>query len=352
MKIFQQFFEEKMRLEEEANNKLKELADRAHTEAVNKLQETSKNVYRDNISMSKALQIHIKESDKLKADFQCLEKTNTKLKQANEFHAATQQKQILETKASKKETKNLRLKMNELETVITNMVEEFAEEKSKMEDRLVLETSASKEELKRLEKIIQVKDQENNRIKIVARNIVEQRSDLETFFHQALAQVRNEIKASRQLYIAAAKESHNKQMMLAFSGKGKYPSVRNFNQGLVNSTNNVSSDFKIAEITSNLQGQKGLSDLTWEQKEKVLKLLFAKINQQVKQSKNAKYDSFVNQKRKQKINENSGKLVAKLMESEELPEKEEIIASTTFITEGNSLQQENQLPVLPAINTS
>ena len=40
------------------------------------------------------------------------------------------------------------------------------------------------------------------------------------------------------------------------------------------------------------------------------------------------------------------------MESEELPEKEEIIASTTFITEGNSLQQENQLPVLPAINTS
>ena len=33
-----------------------------------------------------------------------------------------------------------------------------------MEDRLVLETSASKEELKRLEKIIQVKDQENNRV--------------------------------------------------------------------------------------------------------------------------------------------------------------------------------------------
>lgn len=33
-----------------------------------------------------------------------------------------------------------------------------------MKDRLVLETSTMKEELKRLEKIIQVKDQENNRV--------------------------------------------------------------------------------------------------------------------------------------------------------------------------------------------
>lgn len=300
--------------------------------------------------MSKALQIHIKESDKLKKEFLILEKSNTKLKHENEVHAATQQKQILETKASKKETRNLRLKLNELETVITNMVEEYSQEKTKMEDRLVLETSASKEELKRLEKIIQVKDQENNRIKIVARNIVEQRSDLETFFHQALAQVRNEIKASRQQYIAAAKESHNKQMMLAFAGKGNYPSVRNFNQGLVNSTNNVNNDFKLAEATSNLQGKKSLDDLTWEQKEKVLKLLFAKINQQVKQPNSAKYDFHATKKFKQKINENSGKMVAKIMGAED--KKEEIIPSTTFITEGNSLHQENNLPVLPAINTN
>ena len=42
----QKFFEEKMRLQQEANQKIAELAERAHTEAIKNLDETTRDVYK------------------------------------------------------------------------------------------------------------------------------------------------------------------------------------------------------------------------------------------------------------------------------------------------------------------
>ena len=54
-----QFFEEKIRLEREASQKIAELAERAHTEAIAKLDETTRSVYKENIRLNEALTYHI-----------------------------------------------------------------------------------------------------------------------------------------------------------------------------------------------------------------------------------------------------------------------------------------------------
>jgi hypothetical protein len=75
-RLERKFFEDKIRLQKEANRKISELAAKAHKEAVLNLQETSKEVFKENQRMAEALRYHVREGDELN-------KTNTHLSQAN-----------------------------------------------------------------------------------------------------------------------------------------------------------------------------------------------------------------------------------------------------------------------------
>jgi len=61
--IFFQFFEEKIRLEREASHKIAELAERAQTEALINLDETTKLVYSENAKLNEDLREHITVND-------------------------------------------------------------------------------------------------------------------------------------------------------------------------------------------------------------------------------------------------------------------------------------------------
>ena len=81
-------------------------------------------------------------------------------------------------------------------------------------------------------------------------------------------------------------------MVQAHAGRSEYPKVRTFRQ-LKNSTNSVFTDLREAEkwdglllsdtsggsgLTGGVGGIVDLTELTWEQREQVLRLLFAKMN--------------------------------------------------------------------------
>ncbi|KAI5937579.1 Basal body-orientation factor 1 [Manis javanica] len=66
-------------------------------------------------------------------------------------------------------------------------------------------------------------------------------------------------------------------MRKACAGKTEYPKIRTFD-GREHSTNSVNQDLMEAEKWTDIQGNVDIGDLTWEQKEKVLRLLFAKMN--------------------------------------------------------------------------
>jgi len=66
-------------------------------------------------------------------------------------------------------------------------------------------------------------------------------------------------------------------MLAAHAGKGDYPKIRTFTKS-DNSTNSVFRDLEAAELLVDISGKVDISELTWEQKERVLRFLFAKIN--------------------------------------------------------------------------
>lgn len=66
-------------------------------------------------------------------------------------------------------------------------------------------------------------------------------------------------------------------MLEAHAGHSDFPRVRTF-RPLDSSTNNVFDDLKEAERWTGVQGKVDMSELTWEQRERILRMLFAKMN--------------------------------------------------------------------------
>ena len=82
---------------------------------------------------------------------------------------------------------------------------------------------------------------------------------------------------SRAQYRREAEELYNKQMLAAHAGKVAFPKIRTFKDSKT-STNSIYADLKAAEDWKGLDTHVNISDLTWEQRERVLRLLFAKMN--------------------------------------------------------------------------
>lgn len=98
------------------------------------------------------------------------------------------------------EISELRTKVATLEQELALMVNECQQEKVAMQERAVVSTQAGRVELEKLQKLLTMREREMSRVKRLARNIVEQRTQLELFFHEALAQVKQEIITSQIQY--------------------------------------------------------------------------------------------------------------------------------------------------------
>uniref|UniRef100_M4AUP1 Coiled-coil domain containing 176 n=1 Tax=Xiphophorus maculatus TaxID=8083 RepID=M4AUP1_XIPMA len=137
---------------------------------------------------------------------------------------------------------------------------------------------ASQVELDKLQKIIAMREKEICQVKKLARTIVEKRRDMEVFFHQALDDVRQEIADERKRNANEAYQDYRQKFRDTVAGRIRLPSIHTLHQ-CPNSTKSLYSDMKAAEKRPHLPGKEVyMSDLTWEQKEKVLTLLFAKMN--------------------------------------------------------------------------
>ncbi|CAC5418876.1 Basal body-orientation factor 1 [Mytilus coruscus] len=273
----QKFFEEKMRLQQEANQKIAELAERAHTEAIANLDETTKSVYKENVRLSEALNYHMKEGEVLKKKVARLDEENESLKGDKELNDMMIQEKVTQVKQQKEQIRELKEKVELLEKSLSHMSREFDTTRKDLITRSRIENEASKIEIAKLQRVIELKNKEMNKVKRLAKNILDQRTELERFFLESLEQVRMEINANQAQYRQDAQKAYQQKMLNAYSGKGDYPRIRTFNKS-DQSTNNVYSDLQAAEKMYDIGGKVDVSDLTWEQKEKVLRYLFARMN--------------------------------------------------------------------------
>lgn len=105
-----------------------------------------------------------------------------------------------QVRAQKNEMSELQAKLDTLEQALGIMAGEFELEKEKVEQHAMVSMQADSTNLKRLEMLLAVREKELDQVKHLAKSIVEQRKELELFFHQALDHVRTEIRTQQQHY--------------------------------------------------------------------------------------------------------------------------------------------------------
>ncbi|XP_064368404.1 basal body-orientation factor 1 isoform X3 [Dromaius novaehollandiae] len=187
---------------------------------------------------------------------------------------------ILQINQQKAQIGDLQHKVEKLEMALCHMTREFETETQRTQHQALIQNEAGMMEVKKLQQLLEMKDREMNRVKKLARNILDERTEVERFFLDALEHVKQEIIASRKHYKEKAQTAYYRKMMDACAGKEEFPKIKTFKSN-INSTNSVYKDLEEAEKCNweKIQFEKvDISELTWEQKERVLRLLFAKMN--------------------------------------------------------------------------
>ena len=276
-KVERKFFEEKIHLQDEASRKIAELAERAHTEAVNNLDETTKSIYKENVRLNEALNYHVKYGEDLAISKKNLNLENKKLDSEKELNSLIVEEKVIQSKKLQKQVKELREKNSNLEHTLTQVIKENEKEKSDLNEKHHYNEEHNKMEIARLNRAMELKTKEMNRVKKLAKNILDQRSEMENFFLESLEYVKTEINRNRLQYRRDAEAAYHQRVRAAHAGQADYPKIRTF-KNTKYSTNTIFSDLKEAEKWEGLDSSVDISDLTWEQRERVLRLMFAKMN--------------------------------------------------------------------------
>ena len=87
--------------------------------------------------------------------------------------------------------------METLENAIGHVVREFHTEKNQIVQTANTENESGKIEVVKLRRMHDLKTREMNRIKKLAKNILDQRTEVERFFLESLEQVKMEIVSNR-----------------------------------------------------------------------------------------------------------------------------------------------------------
>ena len=110
-------------------------------------------------------------------------------------------------------------------------------------------------------------------MKSLAQTILDQRGEVEQFFLESIEQVKEKKLEERESNYRKSMVEYNKKMREAGErGGGKFPRIRGRNLSFLDQPAESS------KLPVNPSKKVDLGDLTWEDRERVLRLLFAKIN--------------------------------------------------------------------------
>lgn len=266
----EKFMEERIRLRKETEAEIERLASSAHSTAVAGLDATTRKTYTENVRLSEELAITNAENERLVNVNEGALRRNIEMEceLAEAKQLATQS--VVKMKKQEKAMKALKEKVVQLESTLGLCVREFEHEREMIVAQVDEATDSTRADLDAAHRALALKAAENKRIRHLAKYIVEQRSEMEIFFHEALDSVRSEISRSRKLYELSVKEQY-KRDMLEGNRNGMLPPIK--------TSDSIKADYEAAAKMPDNLDQVDIRDLTWEQKETVLRRLFAKMNE-------------------------------------------------------------------------
>jgi hypothetical protein len=166
-----------------------------------------------------------------------------------------------------------------LEEALLASTNKFKEDTGKIKNTVAKELEEQTMDAQGLRQLVNLKNKELAHIKKLAQTILDQRGEVEQFFLESLEITKEKIVQERERKYRKELVEYNNKMREATQGSGggkmgadgKFPSIRGRNLS-----------FLAPQEASNLpvhpSKKVDLADLGWEDRERVLRLLFAKIN--------------------------------------------------------------------------
>lgn len=221
--------------------------------------------------MSEVMNHHVEENNSLREKNRRLTETLKKTKQELEINEITVRAKIAETRKAKDEIVNLTHEVKKLQTKIDEQRQDHNDERQLVLSTAVQQSAIDRADIARLQQTLSLRENEMKKVKMLAKKVIDERSDLEKFFIEALDHVCRQIRSSRGSYVKTAKSKYHAQMAAAANGKAPLPPVKTFGSNPY-STNTVQKDLQAAEDWRFVSPNTDISDLTWEQKGKSIRI--------------------------------------------------------------------------------
>ncbi|KAK9829645.1 hypothetical protein WJX72_007066 [[Myrmecia] bisecta] len=225
----------------EYEHRIEELRRLAEEDIDDRLDASMKRILAQNRSMKEELRLHIQETEELSSEVQILDAERQRLFREVQIKTEMEKQYAKRGTWQAREIREANDKVASLELSLGQVMKDFAAERQRLIHQTTKKLEEAETERAALRRLIKLKTRELKNIRRLAHEVLMQRGDVETFLISSLKHVREELERE-SLRGAEAKEVP-------------------------------------------LTGQKlDIKELSWGDREKVLRLLFAKINNQAQQA--------------------------------------------------------------------
>ena len=276
------FLENKSQMIKDLEEKKQVFHEAALREARAAMDAESKKLVIDNKRICEELKFHNVISYEYQVEKDRLEAALTTTKRDVSLMTEKEEEYARQNYLKTKEIKSLRERVEQLEKAQMTSIERFKTRTKELKKTIQKDLEEATLDATGLRRLIMIKNKELRHIKSLAATVLEQRSEMEEFFLDSLSEVQDIVRKQKQL--SAASNQHNLT-------KRKAEGVRKWNKGGSSAKSGTFPKIKTndlhrldergthqSNIPTDINQKVFIKDLSWEDKELVLRLLFAKMN--------------------------------------------------------------------------
>ena len=261
------FTEQATRTKKEYEARLAALKKSSEEDIDERLDASVKRILQQNRRMAEELRLHVTETDELQRARDSLLEEKKRLAREVDIKGEMEAQFAKRGSRQAKEISAANAKIRALERSLGQLTREFAREREALASKRKAEAANTQTELDDLRRLVSLKSRELKKIRRIANEVVRQRSDVERFLVDSLDAVRREITAERMGGVIPS----------TAGAPGTLPAIRSSTAGGGTERRDRSASphsHTAALATSHVD----IAELSWEDREKVLRLLFSKAN--------------------------------------------------------------------------
>jgi hypothetical protein len=276
------FLENKSQMIKDLEEKKHAFHEAALREARAAMDAESKKLVVDNKRISEELKFHNVISYEYQMEKDRLEAALVTTKRDVSLMAEKEEEYARQNYIKTKEIKSLRERVEQLEKAQMTSIERFKTRTKELKKTIQKELEDATLDATGLRRLIMMKNKELRHIKTLAATVLEQRSEMEEFFLDSLSEVQDIIRKKKQLSAASNQQNMTKRRAdgirkwnkgSAAAKSGTFPKIKTNDMHRLDERGTHQSN-----IPTDINQKVFIKDLSWEDKELVLRLLFAKMN--------------------------------------------------------------------------